>query len=386
MRALIDDVRLGANCWENDMKIARIAPLVLSAVLGGLCVYLAMGPGAPAPAVAQNTGAGAPRAVCTCPGDFNGDGTLNTNDLVAFLGAFGSSCPPDSDGDGIINANDNCPFVFNPCQEDRDGDGVGDACDNCPTIPNPGQQDSNNDGVGDACCTSAATCLPHPNMTAVCVGDQCQYSCTPGFADCNNNIADGCETQLGTPTNCSSCGNVCAAPFATTTCVSGTCTIVACASGFDNCDGNFANGCELQHSLAVNTCATATNLGSMCGDTSCGTFCSGGGSIIGPVVSGNRSVWYRFRATECSSGCSGSLQHAVQLIVPPGINYDLFVYTSCGGVLIGSSTNGVGTTDTVNITKPRTGADDSFDYWIEIRYISGNSCTNWQMSIFGHSC
>jgi len=45
-----------------------------------------------------------------CAGDVNGDGSVNTNDLVQFLGNFGSAVPPgtggDFDGNGAVDTAD----------------------------------------------------------------------------------------------------------------------------------------------------------------------------------------------------------------------------------------------------------------------------------------
>jgi hypothetical protein len=52
----------------------------------------------------------------------------------------------------------------------------------------------------------------------MCVFDKCN----PGFGDCNNNTADGCEASLnGDANNCSACGNKC--PMNTPNCVNGVC-------------------------------------------------------------------------------------------------------------------------------------------------------------------
>ncbi len=68
--------------------------------------------------------------------------------------------------------------------------------------------------------------------------------CAPGFADCNGNAADGCETDLATLGNCGACGAVCALPHASTSCVDGACQLAACDPGSFDCDGDAANGCE----------------------------------------------------------------------------------------------------------------------------------------------
>lgn len=340
-----------------------------------------------ASAQGSGTGPGSPRA-CGCPGDFDNNGTINTADLVQFLAVFGTTCAPDTDGDSFNNPCDNCPLVFNPCQEDGDGDGVGTVCDNCPTVPNPGQQDSNNDGIGDACCVNPANCPPKPNMIATCVANQCQYGCVAGFADCNANLADGCETSTTTTGNCGSCGNVCFLPFAVPACVSGVCEVGSCFSGFSNCDSNSANGCEVQHGLAANGCTSATDLGTVCADTRCGAFCASTASaFLGPTFADRRTRWFKARANECSTGCnSGSMEQTIQLFVPAGVNYDVFVYSACGGALLGQSTNAAGTAETILINVPKTSGNDSFDYFIEIRWISGQSCGNYGLQILGRSC
>jgi Concanavalin A-like lectin/glucanases superfamily len=52
-------------------------------------------------------------------------------------------------------------------------------------------------------------------------------TCAPGTADCNNNGADGCETNITTTQNCGSCGNACAAGA---TCQNGACVQNPCAN------------------------------------------------------------------------------------------------------------------------------------------------------------
>jgi hypothetical protein len=86
----------------------------------------------------------------------------------------------------------------------------------------------------------------------------------PGFADCDLDAATGCEQNIATDANhCGSCTNICIFPNATAGCVGGGCTLGACASGFGNCDGNAANGCE------TSLMTSNTNCGA------CGTRCVG---------------------------------------------------------------------------------------------------------------
>jgi hypothetical protein len=83
---------------------------------------------------------------------------------------------------------------------------------------------------GTICKQGGCTCAMCniPNASALCVNNMCVFDkCNPGFADCNNNKADGCEVSLNTDkNNCSQCGMVCPlnAPF----CANGQCVSQSC--------------------------------------------------------------------------------------------------------------------------------------------------------------
>jgi hypothetical protein len=75
----------------------------------------------------------------------------------------------------------------------------------------------------------------------------------------------------------------------------------------------------------------------------------------------------------------GTLYLRVQLQSPVGVNYDLYLYDNCGpGPIAGSASTG--TLDEINYSWPDVWLnDESQDFWIEIRYMSGNSCANWNL-------
>jgi hypothetical protein len=113
-------------------------------------------------------------------------------------------------------------------------------------------------------------CPFYPNAARVCASGGCQMgACDAGFADCNGNTFDGCETDLSTVNNCGGCasgpsGNparncLTTIPNAAVACNSGICQLTACDTGFADCTA--APGCE------TNT----TNSGAHCGG--CGTAC-----------------------------------------------------------------------------------------------------------------
>lgn len=128
------------------------------------------------------------------------------------------------------------------------------------------------------------TCPNVPNATAKCTGTgTCSFDCSSGYADCN--ASAGCETQLGTTSNCKSCGDVCSAGGPNT---QGVCTsqsqgcATSCVSGFANCDGNTANGCEDNLQSVLNCGA--------CGKKCCGA-CSAGTCVSGTNTSTKDSYW-----------------------------------------------------------------------------------------------
>lgn len=77
-------------------------------------------------------------------------------------------------------------------------------------------------GCGNVCP------LAGPHQVRSCAKGRCAYECAPGFADCNGNPADGCETNVNAnPGHCGACGNRCDIA-AGQPCVEGKCLMKAC--------------------------------------------------------------------------------------------------------------------------------------------------------------
>ncbi|MEZ4314845.1 MAG: LamG domain-containing protein, partial [Polyangiaceae bacterium] len=97
-------------------------------------------------------------------------------------------------------------------------------------------------------------------------------TCPTGYDDCDGFDGNGCETSLNTdPESCGACGETCALPHAVAGCAAAACTVSACDEGWADCDGDPANGCE------VNVLTSDANCGA-CG-VACGAGtdgCSGG--------------------------------------------------------------------------------------------------------------
>ncbi len=140
------------------------------------------------------------------------------------------------------------------------------------------------------CGGCMTNCPGATNASPACVGSTCRITCNPGFANCDNNVANGCEVDTATSVNnCGRCGMVCPAPaHSSPTCIGARCGIT-CDSGWADCDGNMGNGCEADLSNA-NTCGR------------CNVRCSGNARCMGGscTCSGMETVCGMMNVTCCT--------------------------------------------------------------------------------------
>ena len=116
-------------------------------------------------------------------------------------------------------------------------------------------------------CTACGDRCEYNNAVAICGPGGCQMgACDPGFGDCNGGTADGCETALGTLENCTACGDRCEYAYAAAVCGPGGCQMGACDPGFGDCTGGTADGCEtpLNTTAHCGSCDTACLAGETC--------------------------------------------------------------------------------------------------------------------------
>ncbi len=104
-------------------------------------------------------------------------------------------------------------------------------------------------------CGGCAMPCSANHAKATCVGGQCQSgTCDFGYDDCNMDPKDGCEVNLHVdPNNCTSCGNSCSLKNAIPGCADG-CYIAACNFGFDDCNQDSKDGCETPVLTDQNNC------------------------------------------------------------------------------------------------------------------------------------
>jgi hypothetical protein len=155
---------------------------------------------------------------------------INTTTNVNNCGACSNVCPPQGGTPACSNSQctvSSCAAGFGDCD--------GSSVNGCETNTTNSVQHCG--GCGLACFAA--------NGTASCTGGTCFVaSCAAGFADCDGQYANGCETNLKTLTSCGACGVACALPNATATCATGTCELVSCNGAFADCDMSKAEANE----------------------------------------------------------------------------------------------------------------------------------------------
>ncbi len=134
------------------------------------------------------------------------------------------------------------------------------------------------------CGTCGNECNDAPNASPLCTEGSCGLRCDTGFFNCDMASATGCESNLREQSNCGACGVSCEADFAMTSCATGTCELVGCSPGYEDCDGDLMNGCESNLDGDPTTCGTCdtvcpvdpANATSVCDTGSCALNCDAG--------------------------------------------------------------------------------------------------------------
>ncbi len=162
-----------------------------------------------------------------------------------------------------------------------DGGACGDGIERCNRMDDDcdGMVDEGFDLTSDPldCGACMMACPFGDHGTPVCSAGACSLTCDPGFGDCDMNAANGCEASFDDPATCGSCTNPCDVPNATSTCTDGTCAFEACLPGFDDCDADTSNGCEVDLMSSADDCGAC---GTVCDLVNAVEACVDGGCAV----------------------------------------------------------------------------------------------------------
>ncbi|MEZ4409600.1 MAG: fibrinogen-like YCDxxxxGGGW domain-containing protein [Polyangiales bacterium] len=123
-----------------------------------------------------------------------------------------------------------------------------------------------------------------PNGFPGCLASACVASCVMGFQDCDGNTTNGCEVDIRSDaTNCGACGRACSPANATGMCAMGTCRVTACSAGFADCDGDPSNGCEVNTQTSAGNCG---GCGMACMVSNATAACVSGACAVGSCNAG----------------------------------------------------------------------------------------------------
>jgi len=134
-----------------------------------------------------------------------------------------------------------------------------------------------------------------------------------------------------------------------------------------------------------NACLSATDLGSVSGDT---------GSDV-KTFQGSASQWFKVRVTEDDSSVFGTaLQMKAELQSPAGTNFNLFIYRPGGGSGQECTTATASSTSTSSFDSASTswgegtlsnGSDDGRTITVEVRWVSGTCApaSKWTLTVRG---
>lgn len=181
-----------------------------------------------------------------CDGQWSTACEVNTQTSAQSCGSCGNTCLGRANTTGGSCFFGTCQLTCSSGYKSCDGSHVNGCEANVQT-------DSLNCGACGLVCANQ----PHA-YSGSCSSGTCSYVCDSGYANCTS--AAGCETSIWTDaSNCGSCGFVCAnQPHAFSgSCSSGACSYT-CDSGWADCNGS--TGCE-------------TQLGTLTNCTSCGNTC-----------------------------------------------------------------------------------------------------------------
>jgi len=148
-----------------------------------------------------------------------------------------------------------------------------------------------------------------------CIDASCSSSCAAGFADCDTDPNNGCETYLGSIGNCNGCTTLCDFNHASEACRQTSsfvfaCQFLACDAGWADCNNWLGNGttdrdgCEVNLPTDVLNCGTC---GQACSTQHIAASCIGSSCEQGVCAGG----WADCNSTKRVDGCETDIAGGV---------------------------------------------------------------------------
>jgi hypothetical protein len=156
------------------------------------------------------------------------------------------------------------------------------SCDACPAGFADCDQDAQNDcetqlGTDTSCAGCGIACTNDHGLNHCVVPDgdsvgHCEPTCAVGYGDCDLQPEDGCETSINQDSlSCGSCGMACPSNGGTPLCVAGKCGLSSCNLGFGDC--NNAGVCSFHLNTDPQNCGRC---GHVCSSSHGTARCNGG--------------------------------------------------------------------------------------------------------------
>src|SRR5689334_21253938 len=113
---------------------------------------------------------------------------------------------------------------------------------NCDDDARDCETDLTSTRSGGTSCETAVACNEANATGASCTGGRCRFTCRPGYADCDGDGSNGCETNLDSAETCgATCATAMACSWPTPACRSGACAPPPSCVGLPNTCGPQGN-------------------------------------------------------------------------------------------------------------------------------------------------
>jgi hypothetical protein len=237
-----------------------------------------------------------------CNDDLSDGCELNLNTTLSDCGGCDAACPANK----LNCVGGTCSgLICNPGTAECDGnETAGNECEvTLSAVATCGS-------CTNACAFNAGLTPTTAHGTLSCAasgqGYACDVVCSAGYDDCDGNYKNGCETSLATLTNCGSCGQGCAIPNAVETCSNQVCSVQICDPDWGDCDAN------------PNTCERALNTTSDCGTCNAGCdlpfaveACGGSAGSRSCTISSCADAAHKNCDNQTANGCEVDVTNTV---------------------------------------------------------------------------